>query len=83
MTMGYGAGAMPEKVRRHDASSALLRKELTPRLRPATQMSDTVLECQAAADCLLPMGITSKLSRRRLGLGDLSSRADFISHSHS
>ncbi|GAA6041197.1 hypothetical protein JCM8097_008338 [Rhodosporidiobolus ruineniae] len=36
MTMGYGAGAMPEKF------------------------SEKVMECQAAADCLLPMGITSE-----------------------
>ncbi|ORY88657.1 Thiolase, N-terminal domain-domain-containing protein [Leucosporidium creatinivorum] len=36
MTMGYGAGVMPEK------------------------MSESVLECEAAADCLLPMGITSE-----------------------
>ncbi|GAA5901648.1 uncharacterized protein JCM6883_000351 [Sporobolomyces salmoneus] len=36
MTMGYGAGVMPEKF------------------------SETVLENEAAADCLLPMGITSE-----------------------
>ncbi|KAK4699595.1 acetyl-CoA acyltransferase 1, partial [Phenoliferia sp. Uapishka_3] len=36
MSMGYGAGVMPEK------------------------MSDSVLAVQSAADCLLPMGITSE-----------------------
>ncbi|CEQ43212.1 SPOSA6832_05119, partial [Sporobolomyces salmonicolor] len=36
MTMGYGAGVMPEKF------------------------SEQVLECEPAADCLLPMGITSE-----------------------
>ncbi|GAA6064380.1 hypothetical protein JCM10212_000489 [Sporobolomyces blumeae] len=36
MTMGYGAGVMPEK------------------------MSEKVLETESAADCLLPMGITSE-----------------------
>ncbi|KAL8281222.1 hypothetical protein RQP46_006256 [Phenoliferia psychrophenolica] len=36
MTMGYGAGVMPEK------------------------MSDKVLDFEPAADCLLPMGITSE-----------------------
>lgn len=44
MTMGYGAGVMPEK------------------------MSEQVLDVEAAADCLLPMGITSESVFGVLGL---------------
>ncbi|KAK4056105.1 3-ketoacyl-CoA thiolase with broad chain length specificity [Microbotryomycetes sp. JL221] len=44
MTMGYGAGVMPEK------------------------MSETVMENQQAADCLLPMGITSENVAEKYGV---------------
>lgn len=44
MTMGYGAGVMPEK------------------------MSDAVLENEQAADCLLPMGITSENVATEFGI---------------
>ncbi|KAM0787093.1 hypothetical protein ACM66B_006351 [Microbotryomycetes sp. NB124-2] len=44
MTMGYGAGVMPEK------------------------MSETVMENEQAADCLLPMGITSENVASKYGI---------------
>jgi len=44
MTMGYGAGVMPEK------------------------MSDAVMENEEAADCLMPMGITSENVAKQFGV---------------
>lgn len=55
MSMGYGAGVMPEKVRLRGFARRK-RRELIAR---DLQMSEKVLDVEVAADCLIPMGITS------------------------
>lgn len=57
MTMGYGAGVMPEKF------------------------SDAVMENEEAADCLMPMGITSENVAKQFGV-DRKKQDDFAAKSY-
>lgn len=57
MSQNYGAGVMPEKV---SACGPFPFQSGQPAdCDPAAQMSEVVLANQQAADCLIPMGITS------------------------
>ena len=61
MTMGYGAGVMPEKVHMlHPFLFLWIAAFIDSSFFHCVQFSESVLENEGAADCLLPMGITSE-----------------------